>query len=245
MSREDSMATTPKQMMLEPVCPQPTYIESSGRWEWPLPEHAQFEGCCKSVVTASREWWEYTPSEARPHPMAEGVQLRDGKWYWVIPASTDVELANQRNSSKSNSQFQIDLETAAGSLAEACGIEESGSLLDDLHEALKKMEQRNVGYVTDEMAIKAINAAEVKFTAVKISVPAMKEALSAVASRDRENVTKHLPPNWPKRQIETIDTSEGEEFADGIYGVGWRDGYNEALHDAEKAIDAARQENKS
>jgi len=79
-------------MTLEEVTPQPSYIESSGRWEWPLPEQAQFEGCCKSVVTASREWWEYTPSEARPHPMAEGVQLRDGKWYWAIP-TIDAHLA--------------------------------------------------------------------------------------------------------------------------------------------------------
>lgn len=84
-------------MTLEPVCPQPTYIESVCRWEWPLPERAQFDGCCRSVFTASREWWEYTPSEARPHPMAEGVQLRDGKWYWAIPKAIDAELAKQRS----------------------------------------------------------------------------------------------------------------------------------------------------
>jgi len=68
------------------VSPQPEYIRSSGRWEWPLPEKAQFPGCCKSVVTASREWWEYAPSEAKPHPMAEAVMLRDGIWYWVVPS---------------------------------------------------------------------------------------------------------------------------------------------------------------
>jgi len=74
------------------VDPQPKVIrylisgaEVSGRWMWPLPEKAQFPGCCTSVVTASREWWEYAPSEAKPHPMAEGVMLRDKKWYWAVP----------------------------------------------------------------------------------------------------------------------------------------------------------------
>ena len=74
-----------KKMKLIPVVPQPDYIESSGRWRWPLPPHAQFEGCSKEVFTASREWWEYAPSEAKPHPMAEGVMLRDGVWYWAFP----------------------------------------------------------------------------------------------------------------------------------------------------------------
>ena len=46
------------------VKPQPTFIESSGRWKWTLPKRAQFPGCCTSVVTASREWWEYAPPEA-------------------------------------------------------------------------------------------------------------------------------------------------------------------------------------
>lgn len=72
-------------MTLIKVQPQPTYIESSGRWNWPLPECARFPGCCTSVVTASREWWEYAPSEAKPQPMSEAIQLRDGVWYWTIP----------------------------------------------------------------------------------------------------------------------------------------------------------------
>ena len=74
-----------RHLKLIPVEPQPDYIESSGRWRWPLPEHAQFPGCCKDVVTASREWWEYAPTEAKPHPMAEGVMLRDNVWYWAVP----------------------------------------------------------------------------------------------------------------------------------------------------------------
>lgn len=71
--------------VLEPCVPQPDYIEASGRWSWPLPACAQSPGCCTNVVTASREWWEYAPSEAKPHPMAEGVMLRDGLWYWAFP----------------------------------------------------------------------------------------------------------------------------------------------------------------
>ena len=70
---------------LIPVEPQPNYIESSGRWRWPLPAHARFPDCCTEVVTASREWWEYAPSEAKPHPMAEAIMLRDNIWYWVVP----------------------------------------------------------------------------------------------------------------------------------------------------------------
>jgi hypothetical protein len=69
------------------VDPQPEYIESSGRWRWPLPENARHPGCSDHVVTASREWWEYTPSEARPHPLAEATYLRDDNWYWVFPAA--------------------------------------------------------------------------------------------------------------------------------------------------------------
>ena len=42
-------------LIMIPVEPQPTYIESSGRWSWPLPPQAIFPGCCTHVVTASRE----------------------------------------------------------------------------------------------------------------------------------------------------------------------------------------------
>lgn len=78
------------ELRLMRVEPQPYYIESSGRWCWPLPKHALRAGCCTQVVTASREWWEYAPSEAKPHPFAEGVRLRDDVWYWAIPASEPV-----------------------------------------------------------------------------------------------------------------------------------------------------------
>lgn len=81
------MQTSPSNLMLVPVEPQPHYIESSGRWCWPLPDRAHFPGCCTEVVTASREWWEYAPSEAKPHPLAEGVRLRDDVWYWAVPGT--------------------------------------------------------------------------------------------------------------------------------------------------------------
>ena len=74
-----------RELKLIPVEPQPQYIESSGRWCWPLPDKARLYGCCTEVVTASREWWKYAPSEAKPHPLAEGVRLRDDVWYWAVP----------------------------------------------------------------------------------------------------------------------------------------------------------------
>ena len=78
------------------VEPQPSYIESSGRWRWPLPQRARFPGCCTEVVTASREWWEYAPSEAKPHPMAEGVRLRDDVWYWAVPSELSAQYSRER-----------------------------------------------------------------------------------------------------------------------------------------------------
>lgn len=89
MNEQSRSATL--QRLLVPVDPAPTYIESSGRWKWPLPPQARFPGCSTEVVTASREWWEYAPSEAKPHPMAEAIQLRDEQWYWVLPSSAASE----------------------------------------------------------------------------------------------------------------------------------------------------------
>jgi hypothetical protein len=68
------------------VEPQPEYIEASGRWKWPLSPPHDNDGRCPAVYTGSREWWEYAPSGAKPHPWAEGVCLRDDVWYWAIPA---------------------------------------------------------------------------------------------------------------------------------------------------------------
>lgn len=77
--------TTDERLMLIPVQPAPEFIEASGRWKWPLKPPHDNDGRCPAVYTASREWWEYAPDAAKPHPWAEATQLRDGKWYWTVP----------------------------------------------------------------------------------------------------------------------------------------------------------------
>jgi hypothetical protein len=47
------------------VKPQPEWIESSGRWRWPIPKSKVV--ACDAVVTASREWWEYLRPEQYPY----------------------------------------------------------------------------------------------------------------------------------------------------------------------------------
>lgn len=49
------------------VKPQPTFIQSSGRWKYPLPKKHNNNGRCEAVYTASREWWEYLPEAALPY----------------------------------------------------------------------------------------------------------------------------------------------------------------------------------
>jgi hypothetical protein len=49
-----------------PVQPQPTFIESSGRWSWPIPKRFHSPGCATEAVTANREWWEYLPDGCCP-----------------------------------------------------------------------------------------------------------------------------------------------------------------------------------
>jgi len=49
------------------VKPQPAFIESSGRWTWPIPKTKAAKGCCTSVCTASREWYEYLLPEQLPY----------------------------------------------------------------------------------------------------------------------------------------------------------------------------------
>ena len=67
------------------VKPQPHYIESSGRWCWPIPKSKQRAMCCKDVVTASREWWEYLLPEQFPYQPATMLPERPTKagWYEV------------------------------------------------------------------------------------------------------------------------------------------------------------------
>ena len=67
------------------IQPQPEYIKSTGCWSWPLPGSTKFNYWhITHAVTASREWWEYVPPEAKPHLFAEGVKY-SGVWYWAVP----------------------------------------------------------------------------------------------------------------------------------------------------------------
>lgn len=58
------------------ILPQPEWIESSGRWRWPVPRSRVNPGCCTEVVTASREWWEYLTPNQLPYG-------QPGDWLWV------------------------------------------------------------------------------------------------------------------------------------------------------------------
>lgn len=78
--------TPEKRLELVLIEPQPEFIEASGRWRWPLNPPNDNAGLCPYVYTASREWWEYVPDAAKPHPWAEAVRLRDDVWYWAVPA---------------------------------------------------------------------------------------------------------------------------------------------------------------
>jgi len=59
------------------VKPQPTFIESSGRWKWPLPKKHNNNGKCPYVVTASREWFEYAPKEAFPYHPGDTLYVKE------------------------------------------------------------------------------------------------------------------------------------------------------------------------
>lgn len=62
------------------VKPQPTYIENSARWCWPIPKRAQRPGCSADAVTASREWWEYIPDGAAPYAPGDVLWVRETFW---------------------------------------------------------------------------------------------------------------------------------------------------------------------
>jgi hypothetical protein len=55
------------------INPQPSFIESSGRWKWPIPKRAQREGCDTHCYTASREWHEYMPDGCCPFGKPGGL----------------------------------------------------------------------------------------------------------------------------------------------------------------------------
>jgi len=59
------------------VKPQPTLVESSMRWTWPIPTSKVRKGCCTSVCTASREWWEYLGAEQLPYALGDRLWVRE------------------------------------------------------------------------------------------------------------------------------------------------------------------------
>lgn len=127
---------------LVPIEPQPEYIESSGRWRWPLPERARSPGGCTELVTASGEWWEDVPFWAKPHPYAEAIQLRDGAWMWIEPAPESPAPAKRteilsllRQRAYLHDQFRL-AEGRGGSYWEQMGE------YDNAHEAV-------VGWIND------------------------------------------------------------------------------------------------
>lgn len=61
------------------IKPQPSYIESSGRWHWPIPKAKQHG--CDAVVTASREWHEYLLPHQRPwHASGDRLWVKERGW---------------------------------------------------------------------------------------------------------------------------------------------------------------------
>jgi hypothetical protein len=60
------------------VNPQPIWVSASCRWcyEYKLHDKKMYS------TTATCEWWEYVPSEVKPHPEAKAILESDG-WYWV------------------------------------------------------------------------------------------------------------------------------------------------------------------
>jgi hypothetical protein len=66
-----------KTMTRRVIKPQPRFIESSGRWEWPIPTSKIHKGCCTSVVTASREWWEYLMPDQFPYRPWDRLWVRE------------------------------------------------------------------------------------------------------------------------------------------------------------------------
>lgn len=69
--------------------PQPDWIESSGRWRWPIPKRAQHPGCSTDCVTASREWYEYMPDDCCPYGKLGDLLWVRETWEEVHPCQID------------------------------------------------------------------------------------------------------------------------------------------------------------
>ncbi len=57
--------------------PQPEYLESSGRWKWSLPPKTRRNVAGGSVVTGSREFWEYAPNGSFPYAVGDRLYVRE------------------------------------------------------------------------------------------------------------------------------------------------------------------------
>lgn len=63
--------------------PQPTFIESSGRWKWKLPPRAaKLMASSEYVYSASREFWEYAPENAMPYKVGDRLWVKEAHWAW-------------------------------------------------------------------------------------------------------------------------------------------------------------------
>jgi len=80
------------------IKPQPAWINSSGRWCWPIPKTKRHKGCCDEVVTASREWWEYLSSEQLPYQSGDILWVRET---WCHADTTDEIIYKSDNPSLS------------------------------------------------------------------------------------------------------------------------------------------------
>jgi len=68
--------------------PQPEWIESSGRWRWPIPKAKQHG--CDAVVTASREWHEYLLPHQLPLSPGKPVWVKEGfNQFWFSQDGDD------------------------------------------------------------------------------------------------------------------------------------------------------------
>jgi hypothetical protein len=66
------------------IKPQPVLVESSHRWTWPIPANLVRPGCCTSVCTASREWWEYLAPEQWKYKVGDRLWVREA-WARIEP----------------------------------------------------------------------------------------------------------------------------------------------------------------
>ena len=62
--------------------PHPEYIESSGRWKWSLPPKTRRNVTGGSVVTGSREFWEYAPNGSFPYAVGDLLWVRENCATW-------------------------------------------------------------------------------------------------------------------------------------------------------------------